>query len=149
MSEFDNGPEQPYQTDASSVSDFDFDKDKEDYYKKSVVKEYLSEIQKARDEYYEQLPKKLQTARDLARGTREPTKDEQNYPPPTEVELRAERLKKELRWRSDEKGWQIVRPDTPVTWDERFRSVLQVFTDPSPERERAFQEQATQNAEEQ
>lgn len=149
VSGVEDGFESPYQTDVQSSPDLDFDKDKEGYYKPSVVKTYASEIQNARDEYYKELPKKLNIARELAHGTREATKDEQKYPPPTEVELRAERLKKELRWTSDEKGWAIVKPDSPVTWDERFRHALQVYTDPSAEREGAFQEQAAQNAEKQ
>lgn len=48
-------------------------------------------------------------------------------PPPTEVELRAERIKKELRWRGDEAGWRIVGPDAGVQWDERLREVLRVY----------------------
>lgn len=139
-------PGQPYQVDAT-FSDLDFDKDKEAYYKKSVVKSFSADIQKAREEYYAELPKKLEIARALARGTREATKDEQSYPPPTEVQLRAERLKKELRWRSDERGWEIIKPDSPVTWDARFKDILRVFTDPSPEREEAFRPQSTQKPE--
>lgn len=135
-------PGQAYQTDSQVSTDLDFDKDKEAYYKKSLVRSFLSDIEKARQEYYSALPKKLETARALARGDREPTKDEKNYPPPTEVELRAERMKKELRWRSDEKGWKIVRPESPVVWDERFRDVLYVFVTPSPEREAEFQAHA-------
>ena len=123
-------------------SDLDFDLFVESYYKRSVVKDHQNEIQKAREDYYAELPKKLETARALARGTREPTKDEQAYPPPTEVELRAERMKKELRWRADEAGWEIVRPEAPVAWDDRFRGVLRVFVPPSPEREAAFRAQA-------
>ncbi|KIP12315.1 hypothetical protein PHLGIDRAFT_27443 [Phlebiopsis gigantea 11061_1 CR5-6] len=138
----DPTPAQSHPTDATLLSDLDFDKDAEAWYKPSLVKSFHSEIQKAREAYYAELPKKLDTARALARGTREPTKDEQSYPPPTEVELRAERMKKELRWRSDEAGWDIVKPDAPVAWDERFRNVLHVFVTPSPEREAGFRAQA-------
>lgn len=139
----DPTPAESFQADpVSGPSDLDFDKECEAWYKKSFVRDFASEIQKAREEYYAELPRKLETARALARGTREPTKDEINYPPPTEVELRAERLKKELRWRSDEAGWDIIKPDTPVAWDERLRSVLRVFVEPSPEREKEFRQQA-------
>ena len=51
-------------------------------------------------------------------------------------------MKKELRWRSDEKGWEIVRPESPVAWDARFSNVLRVFTTPSLESEAEFQAQA-------
>lgn len=114
-------------------NDLDFDRENESYYLKSVSK-YASEIQKARDEYYSKLPERLATARTLARGEREPTKEEISNPPPTEVELRAERMKKETRWRDNEEGWDIVRPDKDVAWDERFERALNVFEDtPSSE----------------
>jgi mitochondrial import inner membrane translocase subunit TIM54 len=111
--------------------DLAFDRPAEGYYKSSLSKT-IPEIEKARKKYYEELPNRLKATRDLARGIRAPTKDETNYPPPSEVELRAERLKKELRWRNDLEGWEIVRPDAPVTWDERFRDALSVFVDPPP-----------------
>ena len=47
--------------------------------------------------------------------------------PASEVELRAERLGKELKWRAQEDGWKAVRPGVGVSWDERFRGVLKVF----------------------
>lgn len=98
------------------------------------MKKYAESVEKIRTGYYKALPDKLKTARDLARGKREPTKDEINYPPPTEVELRAERLKKELRWRSDVAGWDIIKPESPVAFDERFNGALEIFVDP-PETE--------------
>jgi len=114
-------------------TDLDYGLDAEDYYKSSM-KKYAESIEKTRTGFYKGLPDKLKTARDLARGNREPTKDEISYPPPTEVELRAERLKKELRWRSDVAGWDIIKPEVPVAFDERFNGALQVFVDP-PETE--------------
>lgn len=111
------------------VSDVDFDMSAEAYYKSSTAG-FPAEVQKARAEYYKTLPEKLATARALARGEREPTKLEIEAPPPTEVELRAERLKKETRWRADERGWGVVSPDTPVEWDERWEGALEVFVDP-------------------
>ncbi|KAJ7578475.1 inner membrane protein import complex subunit Tim54-domain-containing protein [Mycena floridula] len=102
--------------------DLDFDLEVESYYRPNEL-----EIDKAREKYYAALPEKLKTARELARGEREPTKDEVKYPPPTEVELRAERMKKEKRWRGDVAGWEIVKPGKPVEWDERFRGFLKVF----------------------
>ncbi|KAI8989726.1 mitochondrial import inner membrane translocase subunit Tim54 [Trametes punicea] len=128
-------PQKPFLAELSPT-DFDFDREAESYYKKSVVRNFLSDIEKARKEYYESLAKKLDTARALSRGTREPTKEERENPPPTEVELRAERFKKELRWTADEEGWNIIRPDKDVEWDERFRDKLRVYTDPSPPHER-------------
>lgn len=108
------------------ANDLDFDRENESYYLKSVAS-YNSDIDKAREEYYNKLPARLSTARSLFRGEREPTKEEGSNPPPTEVELRAERMKKETRWRDNEEGWDIVRPDKDVTWDERFKSALTIF----------------------
>ncbi|KAF8330084.1 inner membrane protein import complex subunit Tim54-domain-containing protein, partial [Cantharellus anzutake] len=100
--------------------DLDFDQDKEKMYGRG----------------YQILPRllrKLEVTRSLARGEREPTKDEKAYPPPTEVELRAERLKKELRWREDEKAYQWLRHGMGVTWDDRFNGIFGVFRNPSAE----------------
>ena len=111
--------------------DLNFDREVESYYKSSLSST-VQDIESARTKYYKELPAKLKVARDLERGIRIPTKDELNYPPPTEVELRAERLRWELRWRRDVEGWEIVRPDSEVAWDERFNNALSVFVDPLP-----------------
>ena len=110
-------------------ADLDFDASAETYYKSSTAA-IVTEVKKAREEYYKALPEKLATARALARREREPTKLEIEGPPPTEVELRAETLKKETRWRRDERGWELVRPDTPIEWDDRWEGPLEAFVDP-------------------
>lgn len=108
----------------SPKSDLSFHADVERFYKLTNLPE---DIEKARKSYYDELRKKIKIARELARHEREPTKDERNYPPPTEVELRAERMQKELRWRSDLAGWKIIHPHSPVTWDSRFANALSVY----------------------
>jgi len=108
--------------------DLDFDRQVETYYNNSALS-IPEDIAKARQGYYDTLPRRLATARELARG-REPTKEEIHNPPPTEVELRAERLKKEKRWRSDIAGWEIVKPSHDVDWDKRFRGTLRIFINP-------------------
>lgn len=127
---------QQSQSDARQGGDLDFDLPAESYYTGAFTP---SETEKARKTYYDALPAKLATARALARGTRAPTKDEDKHPPPTEVELRAERLKKEMRWRGDEAGWEIVKPGQPVEWDERFTDALQIF-DESPAHHRTTED---------
>ena len=117
---------------STNFGDLDFDKGAESYYKKSLDSLH-KDTEKARQKYYEDLAAKLDTARQLARGTREPTKEELENPPPTEVELRAERLKKERRWRNDLEGWDIIKPSSNVSWDERYRSALQIFITPNNE----------------
>ncbi|KAH0830740.1 inner membrane protein import complex subunit Tim54-domain-containing protein [Lanmaoa asiatica] len=97
----------------------------------------VSNIASSRKSYYKTLPERLAATRQLARGEREPTKEEQKNPPSSEVELRAERLNKELRWRGEEEAWRIVGPGSDASWDERFRGVLELFdhqgTDKGPE----------------
>jgi import inner membrane translocase subunit TIM54 len=110
-------------------SDIDFDKHAESFYKKSLFST-PNDIEKARTKYYEALPAKLATARALARGTRELTKEEKEYPPPTEVELSAERMKNEQKWRRDLEGWGIVSPEQKVVWDDCFRDSLRIFINP-------------------
>jgi import inner membrane translocase subunit TIM54 len=112
-----------------TATDLDFDRDAESYYKKSLSS-IPDDIEKARKKYYEALGPKLVTARAIARNTRELTKDEWEHPPPTEVELRAERMKKEKRWRGDLEGWEILKPQREVAWDDRFADALRIFIDP-------------------
>ena len=118
----------------TDFGDLDFDKGVESYYKRSLDSLH-EDTEKARKKYYEDLAAKLDTARQLARGTREPTKEELENPPPTEVELRAERLKKERRWRDDLHGWDIIKPSSNVSWDERCRGALRIFITPNNEKD--------------
>jgi import inner membrane translocase subunit TIM54 len=60
-------------------SDLHFDNHVESFYKKSLSS-IPADIEKARKKYNEALPARLAIARALARGTREPTKDEREYP---------------------------------------------------------------------
>ena len=117
---------------APNFGDLNFDKGVESYYKNSLDSLH-EDTEKARKKYYEDLAAKLDTARQLARGTREPTKEELENPPPTEVELRAERFKKERRWRDDLEGWDIIKPSSNVSWDERCRGALRIFITPNNE----------------
>lgn len=110
--------------------DLDFALDSEADFGKSFAK-LPGTIAKARESYYSELPAKLKLARELARGDREPTKDEQAFPPPTEVELRAQRLSKEKRWTSDEQAWVWLRAGSGVVWDDRFKEALKVFDTPA------------------
>ncbi|BGP46262.1 mitochondrial import inner membrane translocase subunit tim54 [Rhodotorula kratochvilovae] len=70
--------------------------------------------------YTDELPPKLQTARELARGEREPTSGEESYPPKIESELRKERLDRELRWRRELEGWAMVRAGSGVAWRDEW-----------------------------
>ncbi|KAI0032809.1 inner membrane protein import complex subunit Tim54-domain-containing protein [Vararia minispora EC-137] len=113
----------------NSQDDLEFDRVAETYYPPSTSK-ILARIAEAREEYYRTALEKLKTARVLARREREPTADELKNPPPTEVEIHDERLKKEVRWRGEEMGWNVVKPDVPVHWDPRMDGIFKVFKDP-------------------
>lgn len=80
--------------------------------------------------YNDELPPKLKTARELARGEREPTKAETNYPPKIESELRKERLDKELRWRRELEGWAIQRAGSGISWQDGWEDKLSVIEVP-------------------
>ncbi|KAG8745616.1 mitochondrial import inner membrane translocase subunit tim54 [Ceratobasidium sp. 414] len=110
--------------------DLDFDRSNEVYFRKNYNK-VPKEIADARKKYYEGLSSKLAVARSLARNEREPTKEEREHPPPTEVELTTERFKKELKWCEDLEGWKILRAGSGVDWDSRLASALQVYVSPS------------------
>lgn len=86
-------------------------------------------IEDAKKDYYKELKKNVKVARELAYGEREPTRAEKSNPPKTEVELREQRLKKELKWKEDLEGWEVLNGG--VTWDDKFDGVLQVFEQPS------------------
>lgn len=118
--------------DSSPEHDLDFDLGQEDEYLASFDT-VPDDVAKTRREYYEALAKKITVARELSRGTRPPTKEETNYPPPTEVELRAERLQKEKRWRERLCGWSILRAGAPPAWDERFEGAFKVYIPPESE----------------
>ena len=98
-------------------------------------------IAEARESYYKALPQHLKDARDLARGLREPSKIEKNDPSKTEAELREQRFKKEKEWRNGEMGFDIIRPQKGVEWDERFRGSLRVFELSSEVREQINHQQ--------
>ncbi|KAJ1309147.1 hypothetical protein OPQ81_004820 [Rhizoctonia solani] len=113
----------------SQGGDLDFDIEQERYIPKGYNKT-PKEIADARKKYYEALPGKLVVARSLARGEREPTKEERDHPPPTEVELTTERFKKELKWREELGGWKLLRAGSGVDWDSRFANKLRVYRSP-------------------
>ncbi|CAE6389483.1 unnamed protein product [Rhizoctonia solani] len=113
----------------SQSGDLDFDIKHERYIPRSYDKT-PKEIAEARKRYYEALPGKLVVARSLARGEREPTKEEREHPPPTEVEITSERFKKELKWQEDLDGWRLLRAGSGVDWDSRFTGALRVYRPP-------------------
>lgn len=113
---------------SSRESDLEFDRPAEEWYTKDFAS-LPSRYTKAREDYYAELAKRLESIRQLAAGERELTKEEakSTKPLPTEDDLQKERLKKELRWKGMEEGWGIVKQDKEATWDPRFEGWLRVF----------------------
>jgi import inner membrane translocase subunit TIM54 len=105
----------------SGSKDLDTDYYSEYHYRKSFS-ETPANIISGKKVFYEELPAKLQVARELENRDRLPTKEEQKYPPPTEDTLRKERLNKEKKWRNDFQGWLVTRVGSKVTWDPRFET---------------------------
>lgn len=103
----------------SGSPDLDFDRSAERHYRKTFSETPLN-IASNRKLFYKELPDKLKVARELANRDRLPTKEEQKYPPPTEDELKQERLNKEKKWRNDYYGWLMTRVGSKVTWDGGF-----------------------------
>ncbi|BGO97903.1 inner membrane translocase subunit [Rhodotorula toruloides ATCC 204091] len=99
--------------------DFLFETDEEPRHFKKAYQTLPKNHEYLRRTYYnDELPPRLRTARELARGEREPTKAEINYPPRIESELRKERLDKELRWRRELEGWAMQRSGSGVAWKD-------------------------------
>lgn len=124
---FDAPPELEIRSEPPQGGDLDWGLDSERFYPGSFAKT-LSEIEKARSSWYEALPRRLRDTRTLVRGEREPTATEKNDPPKTEGELREERFAKEREWRNLANGFDILRPENGVQWDERFRDCLRIFS---------------------
>lgn len=103
----------------SGSADLDFDSSAEYHYRKTFSQTPIN-IASNKKLFYKELPDKLKVARDLESRDRLPTKEEQKYPPPTEDDLKQERLNKEKKWRNDYYGWLMTRVGSKVTWDSRF-----------------------------
>jgi import inner membrane translocase subunit TIM54 len=115
------------QTRPMTKQDLDFDLQSERNIKGSWNK-LPERTKESKDNYYKDLKKDIKIARELAYGEREPTRAERSHPPKTEVELRTQRLKKEIKWKEDLEGWEILRGG--IRWEERLDGVLTVFEEP-------------------
>jgi len=117
--------------DNNNNNDLDFDRHSEQWYTKSFA-DLPNRINTARKDYYSALEPRLESARALDNGEREMTDAEKKSSRPvlTEIDLREERRKKELRWFGNEAGYEIVRKEKEVAWDDSFEGWLRVFTMP-------------------
>ena len=108
--------------------DLEFNREAEKWYKKDFVK-LPSKTQELREEYYKKLEPRLESVRQLARGERDLNDEEKKSDKPvtTEQDLIEERKKKEMRWKGQEEGFEIIRTDKDATWDEKWEGWLNVF----------------------
>lgn len=106
-------------------NDLNWGIEEEGWYK-NKFNETLTKITKARESYYTDLKTRLQAVRDITSGVRDRTEEEAKKPI-TELDLRDERLKREVRWRNEEEGYEFVKKDKKVDWDERWEGWLQVY----------------------
>ncbi|TYJ58635.1 hypothetical protein B9479_000471 [Cryptococcus floricola] len=105
------------------------------YYNK-MARTTKDRMQKARDDYYGELTKRVQDARAYEMGEREMTDEEKKANKVTKIaDLKEERVKRELRWMGNEEGWDIVKPDTPATWRDNWEGWLKVYDLPADVKE--------------
>jgi import inner membrane translocase subunit TIM54 len=108
-------------------SDLTFNAESEAYYPK-WYKDTIGRTETARKDYYTKLEERLKDARAFANGEREMTKvEEKNQKVTTENDLREERRKRELRWMGTEDGFEVVKPDSPIAWEDKWRGWLKVY----------------------
>jgi len=123
----------PFNGPTDSSPDVDFDQAGEKWYTRSFF-DLPNRIRKAKEDYYPGLQERLETARKFARGEREMTDAEKKSGKiVTEADLREERRKRELRWHGNLEGFEIIKPDHDVTWDDRFEGWLRVYKSPEDE----------------
>ncbi|WFD19625.1 mitochondrial import inner membrane translocase subunit tim54 [Malassezia caprae] len=144
--EFDPGMPDRDSDAAPPSSDLHWGVDAEQYYPPAFNRT-LQDIVRYRQDYYGELQKELQATREIQRRVREPTKYEQRNPPRNEIELRGERFDREKMWRNSEQGYEILKPEAPVCWDETWRGSLRVLQ-PRQEDERVPRKPAPKEAEE-
>ncbi|ORX34991.1 inner membrane protein import complex subunit Tim54-domain-containing protein [Kockovaella imperatae] len=116
----------------SREPDTDFETASESWYKKAF-KDLPERMATARKDYNAKLAERVQDVYDLEDGKRQLTDAEMKSTKSltTIQDLKDERKKKELRWMGSEEGYDIVKPDTPVAWDERFDGWLKVYELPA------------------
>ncbi|OXG84452.1 mitochondrial import inner membrane translocase subunit TIM54 [Cryptococcus neoformans var. grubii Br795] len=102
----------------------------EGWYNKTA-RQLPERLQKARTEYYESIRSRIDLARAYENGDRQMTEEEKKANKVERIQdIQAERLKKELRWRGSEEGWEIVKPETPATWRDNWEGWLKVYQVP-------------------
>lgn len=124
-------------TSTSPASDLDFDLDSESFYKNNFD-QLPKRIQEFKETYYTKLPSRITIANEIyasesngfsAKNLRPKTAEEERVPPKTIEQLKDERVEKELRWKRDLEGWNVVKRGSPVTWRDEWNGWLRVYED--------------------
>lgn len=122
-------------TDMHSDDAAHWDEKSESWYNKTA-RQLPDRLQKARTEYYESIKSRIDLARAYENGDREMTDEEKKANKVERIQdIQAERLKKELRWRGSEEGWEIVKPETPATWRDNWEGWLKMYQVPEDAKE--------------
>ncbi|KIY31471.1 mitochondrial import inner membrane translocase subunit TIM54 [Cryptococcus gattii E566] len=122
-------------TDMHSDDAGHWDEKSESWYNKTA-RQLPDRLQKARTEYYESIKSRIDLARAYENGDREMTDEEKKANKVERIQdIEAERLKKELRWRGSEEGWEIVKPETPATWRDNWEGWLKMYQVPEDAKE--------------
>ncbi|MCO5599869.1 hypothetical protein L7F22_053976 [Adiantum nelumboides] len=87
----------------------------------------IKDVEKAKENFYSELKRRLQDTRSYVRGQRELTATEKNDPPKSESDLREERFRKEKEWRLLTQGYEILKPSVGVIWHPAFKTRLRVY----------------------
>lgn len=85
------------------------------------------DVEKAKENFYSQLKRKLQDTRSYVRGQRQLTATEKNDPPKSEADLIEERFRREKEWRLLLQGYDILKPSAGVVWHPAFKARLRVY----------------------
>lgn len=122
-------------TDMHSGDAEHWDEKSESWYNKTA-RQLPDRLHKARTEYYESIKSRIDLARAYENGDREMTDEEKKANKVERIQdIQAERLKKELRWRGSEEGWEIVKPETPATWRDNWEGWLKMYQVPEDAKE--------------
>ncbi|WWC66950.1 uncharacterized protein I206_100857 [Kwoniella pini CBS 10737] len=104
-----------------------FDLNSENFYN-SDSKDLINRIELTRKEYYENLKERIKKSKEYENGERQLNSEEEKLGKVISLkELKEERKKKELRWMGNLEGWNIIKPENQVTWDDRWNNWLNVF----------------------
>ncbi|CED84375.1 Mitochondrial import inner membrane translocase subunit Tim54 [Phaffia rhodozyma] len=107
--------------------DLDFDLEDGEWRVPGNFEKTPKQVEERMKTYYEGLPPKLKAVWELRKGTREPTDAEQRHPPFSLEEYLEGQIKRERRAKGDLAGYELLKKNSPLTWDDRFNAKWKVW----------------------